>query len=77
MHAAAVEDRATRGRDPSADCGAKTQGWAALRRPSLALALEDWHKRDKTIGDAVAESGKTNRGHRGLLTPKTANSISG
>jgi hypothetical protein len=37
MTMAATEDRATRGRDPSADCGAETEGWAAHRRPSFQI----------------------------------------
>ena len=37
MTMAAAEDRATRGRDPSADCGAETEGWAAHRRPSFQI----------------------------------------
>jgi len=37
MRPTAAEDRATRGRDPSADCGAKTEGRAAHGRPTFLL----------------------------------------
>jgi len=54
-----AEDKAIRGRDPSADPGAKTEGRAtclcvsarrqAAGRPS-SPALRDWHQSDKSLG---------------------------
>jgi hypothetical protein len=46
-----AEDRATVGTDPSADPGAKTEGWAAasLCRPPFPDPLRDWHECDKSI----------------------------
>ena len=61
LHSAWAEDRATRGRDPSADPGAKTEAGGvqvdAWHRLALSFAspLRDWHERDKSKGVAIIE----------------------
>lgn len=59
-----AEDRATRGRDPSADSGAKDRRSEGIQ-PSTALylifqnfLLRDWHQRDKSQGVWGTESPK-------------------
>ena len=68
MRLTAAEDRATRGRDPSAVCGAKTQGWAARAPPPFFPPFADSHPSDKSLGDEVAESSDPQQPKRMLKT---------
>ena len=45
-----AEDRATRGRDPSADPVAETEGWAERSRGHRPLFLRDRHESAKSWG---------------------------
>ena len=68
----AAEDRATRGRDPSADCGANTEGRAALRRPTFNLESPSGlaSKRQIHQGDALSH-GETDNATDALVASQT------